>query len=196
MNKNLFRAGAAVGAVLFALLMGAGQVAAQPAPPREGVFGDSYVEIIPFGETPEAAFTELQDGEEIERHIADFEGQLLVVNFWATWCKPCIEEMPELNALQTEHGGDDLQVLTVSNDRGGAEEVLPFYEDYGLEDLGVYLDPKGELARDFQVRGLPTTFIVDRQGQVVGRIEGIVPWNAPEAHKLLDFYLEGRHREE
>lgn len=191
MKKNLFRAGA----LLACMVTGATLAAAQPAPPREGVFADSYVEIIPFGETPEASFTEVQDGEKVKRQIGDFEGQLLVINFWATWCAPCVEEMPDLDALQAERGGDDLQVLTVSNDRGGAEQVRPFYEQHGLDNLGIYLDPKGELARDFQVRGLPTTFIVDRQGQLVGRIEGIVPWNAPEARKLLDFYLEGRHRE-
>lgn len=192
MNKNLFRASA----VLASFLLAAGMAAAQPAPPREGVFADSYVEIIPFGETPEAGFTVYEEGKEIKRHIGDFEGQLLVVNFWATWCAPCIEELPDLEALQVERGGEDLQVLTVSNDRGGAAQVLPFFEQHGLENLGVYLDPKGELAREFQVRGLPTTFIVDPQGHVVGRIEGIAPWNGPEAHALIDFYLEGRHREE
>ena len=136
------------------------------------------------------ATTAVLDGEQQEVTLADYEGQVLLVNFWATWCAPCVEEMPALDALQAELGGEDFQVLVVSNDRNGLEMVEPFYEEQGLENLGIWLDPRGHLMRAFETRGLPTSFVIDRDGQVVARAEGAAPWDSEEAVTLLRWYLE------
>jgi thiol-disulfide isomerase/thioredoxin len=82
------------------------------------------------------------------RHLADFRGQVLLVNFWATWCAPCIREMPDLEALHRALGGRDFSVLAVSQDRGGAEVAEPFVrERLGLPRLPIFYDPTSALGR-------------------------------------------------
>ncbi len=126
---------------------------------------------------PEAGFTDA--GGEV-RHLSDFAGKGLVVNLWATWCVPCVAEMPALQALAGTLAGDGILVLPLSSDRGGAEVVKKFYAGHGITSLPVWLDPKGDLARAWGARGLPTTLIIDRQGRERGRLEGAIDWTAPE----------------
>ena len=110
----------------------------------------------------------MTDGDGKPVTLQDFAGQVVLLNFWATWCAPCVREMPSLDRLQAKLGGEGLAVVTVSRDRGGANVVMPFYERLELTNLGVYLDPKGAFSRAFKVRGLPTTILIDREGRVVG----------------------------
>ncbi|NKC33944.1 TlpA family protein disulfide reductase [Roseomonas sp. BU-1] len=110
-----------------------------------------------------------------------FRGQGLVVNFWATWCPPCVAEMPALDRLQAQVAKDGIAVLALSNDRGGRAQVAPFYERTGLRHLGIWLDPRGATGRGLQVRVLPTTLVIDRHGQEVARLMGEAAWDAPAA---------------
>ncbi len=114
------------------------------------------------------------------RSIADFRRWGLVVNLWATWCPPCVEEMPALDRLAGLIQGGGIEVLALSQDRGGAPVVRSFYDRYGLRNLGVWLDPRGGAARAWGVRGLPTTLIVDREGLEAARVEGVATWDSPE----------------
>jgi peroxiredoxin len=99
--------------------------------------------------------------------------------------------MPTLDALQAEFGGRGLQVLAVSEDRGGAATVEPFLRDkLSLDALDIYLDPKGALAQAFALRGLPTTYVIDARGRVVGHLEGPADWAGPAARALVTHYLE------
>ncbi len=124
---------------------------------------------------PEFSFT---DAEGRERRVADFPGQALVVNFWATWCPPCVAEMPALDRLHAMLRGDGIEVLALSSDRGGRGAVEPFYQRNSLKNLGVWLDPRGAAGRAFAVRGLPTTVMIDRSGAEVARAEGAAEWDA------------------
>ena len=122
---------------------------------------------------PAVAFDDV-DG--VAHRLADFAGKGLVVNLWATWCVPCVAEMPALQDLARKIAAQAILVLPLSSDRGGAAVVRKFYAAHGIDALPIWLDPKGEAARSFGARGLPTTLIIDRQGREVGRLEGAVDW--------------------
>ena len=117
-----------------------------------------------------------QDGDGMPRTLGDYAGRGLVVNLWATWCVPCVVEMPELQALARKVAGDGILVLPLSSDRGGAEVVRRFYAANRIDALPVLLDPRGEAARAWGSRGLPTTLVIDRQGRERGRVEGAIDW--------------------
>jgi thiol-disulfide isomerase/thioredoxin len=133
---------------------------------------------------PDASFT-AHSGETVT--LAAFRGRVVLVNFWATWCAPCVQEMPSLARLQAQRG--DLAVVAVSEDRRGAELVDPFLAKLGLADLGVYLDPKNDLGHAFGIEGLPTSFLIDRDGRIVATLEGAAEWDSAEMLKRLGPYL-------
>jgi len=112
--------------------------------------------------------------------LADFAGRGLVINLWATWCPPCVAEMPALDKLAATLERDNVQVLPLSSDRGGREVVQAFYERTAVRTLQVWLDPRGAASRALGARGLPTTIIVDRAGRERARLEGDAAWDAPE----------------
>ncbi|NOG70744.1 TlpA family protein disulfide reductase [Roseicella sp. DB1501] len=126
---------------------------------------------------PEFGFT---DANGAERDVSAFAGQGLLVNLWATWCGPCVEEMPALDRAQAVLGAEGIRVLALSSDRGGKAAVEPFFRDKGIRRLELWLDPKGAAQRALGVRGLPTTVVVDRQGRERARLEGAAAWDQPE----------------
>ncbi len=124
---------------------------------------------------PEFGFT---DAEGAAQPLARFAGRALVVNFWATWCAPCVAEMPALDRLQQAVAEDGITVLALSSDRGGAAQVRPFYERTAIRHLGLWLDPRGAAARAFGVRAVPTTVVTDRRHREVARLAGPAEWDA------------------
>ncbi len=118
----------------------------------------------------------LIDADGAAHGIEGFAGKGLVINLWATWCVPCVAELPALAALAGRVREAGILVLPASSDRGGAPVVEKYYRNHGLEGLPVWLDPKGAAARAWGARGLPTTLIVDRQGRERGRVEGGLDW--------------------
>ena len=179
-------------AALFALILAGVQAGAQTpaaagqAPPLLGAFGDNFTLFDPPVPAPPETFAAL-DGAPVR--LADFKGRVVLLNFWATWCAPCILEMPSLDRLQAALGDRGLAVLAVSIDRGGAKVIRPFAKRLGLEHLGLYHDDKGALFRAFGVTGLPTTFLIDPRGQIVGAYPGPAEWDGPEARALIEHYL-------
>ena len=118
------------------------------------------------------------------------EGRPIVLNFWATWCAPCREEMPSLAALQ-EAMGEEAAVVLVATGRNDPEAALEFLAETGASDLRDVRDPKGSLGRGVGVVGLPTTLVLDPQGREVARLQGIAEWHSEEAQALLRALAEG-----
>lgn len=121
--------------------------------------------------------------------LADFKDRVILLNLWATWCGPCVKEMPSLDRLQAQLGGDAFQVVALSLDRGGRTAVEPFYKKTGVEHLTVFLDPGSESMKALSLRGLPTTILVDPEGRELGRVEGAVEWDSPEVVAFLRQFL-------
>lgn len=166
-------------------LAGRAQQQRAEAPPLDGPMSSFTLER-PAADAPAVAFAALDGG---ETDFDAFEGEVLLVNFWATWCGPCIEEMPALDALAADLADRPFRVLAISIDRGGAAQVAPFLTEHGIDDLDVYLDPLGTVPRAFEAVGLPTTVLIDAEGRWVGSYQGAAPWDGPEAKALIGHYL-------
>lgn len=144
------------------------------------------VAISPPQPAPAISFADAEGG---SFGLGDFAGKMVLVNLWATWCAPCVKEMPALERLQARLG-DRLTVIAISQDRGGAKAVDPFVAKLGLKAVKVYLDPKSGVGRAFKVEGLPTSFLIDREGRMVGRVDGEAAWDSPKMLKALEPFLD------
>ena len=125
--------------------------------------------------------------------IEDFSHNLLVVNFWATWCTPCTAEMPTLERLWHEYRARGLVVLGVSVDRGGPRALLEPYITLHELTFPILLDPDLKTAGAWRVTSLPATFIVKPGGEVVGMASGAREWNSAEMRALLETLLRAAH---
>jgi thiol-disulfide isomerase/thioredoxin len=130
---------------------------------------------------PTASFT-APDGKSVT--LAAFKGKPVLLNLWATWCAPCIKEMPTLDALAAKEGGA-VTVLTVSQDLEGKAKVAPFFKAHGFAHLQPYLDPKLALSTALQAN-LPTTILYDSTGHEMWRVMGGYDWSTPEAIGKVD----------
>ena len=119
-----------------------------------------------------------------------YKGKVLLVNFWATWCAPCIHEMPTLDRLQGALGGAKFAVLTVSLDRKGMEKVAPFWKEQKYKHLPILLDSRWKTARKLGVSSLPATFLLDHTGKIVGYLIGPAVWDSAQAKAFLRYYID------
>ncbi len=115
--------------------------------------------------------------------VADFQGKPVLVNLWATWCAPCVAEMPTLDALAAREQG--IEVLAVSQDLNGQEKVDAFFAARKFEMLEPYLDPELTLMTQLRISTLPTTILYDAEGREVWRMTGMEDWNGPRAAALI-----------
>lgn len=191
MMPTAIRPAAAVlaGALLYAGAPGPANAAELTPDQRAGIAelrGEGMAKLV-LHETPkpamEGSFLAPGGG---EMTLTAFEGQVVVVNFWATWCPPCRAEMPSLDRLSQTLGGEDLSVVAMSTDFGGFSKPQAFFEEIGVESLDVYLDGKRALAREAAVVGLPVTLLLDREGREVGRLIGDAEWDGPEALAVIE----------
>ena len=119
------------------------------------------------------------DGMGRKKLLSDFKGTPLLVNFWNTYCPPCVIEMPSLARLQKHYGLDHLRVLPVNRNET-AMHVASFYQKHELYELKIYTDRFGKLAKANNIGALPTTVFVDGDGREIGRLKGMVEWDTPE----------------
>lgn len=110
--------------------------------------------------------------------LSDFKGKPLIVNLWATWCAPCVHEMPGLSAIQEQFAQQGLQVLAISQDFNGLELVRSFYQKQGITNLPIYLDPKLEILSQINAKGIPATLFIDKNGKRVAQISGAIDWHS------------------
>ena len=121
-------------------------------------------------------------------NLSDFKGNVVVMNFFATWCGPCRQEMPSLEQVFQAYKHKDFVVLGVAGDVQGQEVVAPFVKEYGMT-FPVVLDPQNVVSKQYRVRGIPTVYLVDRQGQIAGTYVGGADWNSEEARSVIDQLL-------
>ena len=131
---------------------------------------------------PEAV---LLDAAEAEHSLAEYRGKWVVLNFWATWCAPCREEMPSLDALQAQMGGKDFQVVAIATGHNPPPAIHKFLDEAGVKNLPVLLDPRQALAREMGVMGMPVTVLIDRQGNEIARLMGGADWASETALALV-----------
>ena len=163
-----------------------GILASLADPPISGSVADFTV-AAPARPAPAVSFSD-EAGRALD--LNDFAGKLILLNLWATWCGPCLEELPSLDRLQASLGDDRFQVLAVSVDRKGLAAVKPFFDKLAIRHLGLYLDGTGTSLAGFEVQGLPTTILIGPDGTILGMIRKPAAWDSPEALALIGFYRE------
>ena len=171
--------------LLLIILVGGGSAAEDnPGVPERARLGE-FIPASPLLPAPAISFVDLA-GNTVS--LSEFTGKIVLVNLWATWCAPCVREMPSLERVQSRLG-DKIAVVAISEDHGGSKIVEPFIDKLELKSVKIYLDPKSTVERAFKVQGLPTSFLIDREGRVLGRVEGAAEWDAPKLLRVLKSFL-------
>lgn len=115
--------------------------------------------------------------------------KVTVINFWATWCAPCREEMPSLNELTKSIGAENFSILVIATGRNSDKSINNFFLKHELFNLDSYKDPKGKVASALGILGLPTTIIVDQHSNELARLTGGTNWNSQPAIELIKHLL-------
>jgi len=110
-------------------------------------------------------------------NIKEFNGNLLLLNFWAIWCEPCKEEMPSLDRLQVNKNLSNLKIFAINISQENKKKVDSFFEDLNIENLDPYFDAPTTLAKTFSLRGVPTSILIDKDGKEFARIMGSIDFN-------------------
>ncbi|MEE2691430.1 MAG: TlpA disulfide reductase family protein [Pseudomonadota bacterium] len=151
-----------------------------------GEMADFAYAVPPRG-TPLAPFE--HDGAELT--LETFRGKAILVNFWATWCAPCLKELPSLDALQQALGGGDFEVVAIAADPRGPDAAKAFLDKLEIGHLKLYADPRLRLASSIGGGSvLPVSVLYDRDGQEVGRLVGEADWQSPEARRLVESVIK------
>lgn len=138
----------------------------------------------PVGAGSEAPDFTLQDLNGKQVSLKDYRGKVVFLNFWATWCKPCGEEMPSMQALYSTLQGKPFEILAVSVDKDGRDAVAEFAKSYGIT-FPILLDGKGKTKELFKTTGVPETFIIDQNGIVAEKVWGPRDWSSPDSVAVI-----------
>ena len=170
--------------VLLAPLPAAAQTG---APPLAG--GMAKFELkAPPAPAPALSF---KDKDDVDASLAAFKGKVVLVNFWATWCIPCIKEMPSLDRLARKLGNERFAVVALSLDGPSRPKVEPFIRSRNLEQLRVFFDTQKKSYAALDIIVLPTTVLIDAEGREIGRLQGDAEWDSPEAEALVRYVMGG-----
>jgi thiol-disulfide isomerase/thioredoxin len=162
----------------------AGQDATSPAASTDLAKGQvkNFVYAEQRQLTPTLIFA---DATGAERSLKQWKGKTVLLNLWATWCAPCRKEMPGLSRLQSELGGENFEVVALSVDRKGLAASQKFLSSIDAKQLALYVDESAKTLEKLKVIGLPTTLLIDKQGNEVGRLTGPAEWDTHEAMALI-----------
>ena len=138
---------------------------------------------------PNFTAVDIQNGDSVSLH-ASTEGQVTLVNIWATWCIPCRAEMPAMEKLYKELGPKGLRIIAISIDEGSTEDVRRFVKEYGLT-FDVLQDRSGDIQRVFQTTGVPESFLLDKKGIIVKKVIGEHPWSSKDNQLVVASLLGG-----
>ncbi len=172
--------GAALIGVVLALLM-TGHAAADR-------FSDAGVERPQTRlQAPPFSLELLSDGSQAS--LADYQGKVILLNFWATWCAPCREEMPAMQTLWERYRSEGFEILAVAADRRGRKNVAPFITEHGFK-YPILLDADGTVRNRYEVVGLPMSYLIGRDGKISGRVVGVIDWTSRDAIHLIETMLQ------
>lgn len=143
--------------------------------------------ILPMANIPPPVDFELRDTQDRQVRLSDLLGKVVLLNFWTTWCPSCRDEMPALENLHRYFKGRDFTILAVDIQES-AEQVNLFFNDFHLSFPSV-LDSDGSVSRSFGIRSIPTTFILDKNGAMIGKAIGSRLWDSHAIRNLLDYYV-------
>ena len=129
-----------------------------------------------------------KDSNDYDVNLDDFKGKLLILNFWATWCAPCREEMPSLDDLQSNSNFDNLKIFPINIGQENFSKSDSFFKELGIQNLEIYFDAPITLAKKFSLRGVPTTILFNKKGEEFGRIMGSIDFNNLEFINWLKQY--------
>lgn len=121
--------------------------------------------------------------------LSALKGKVVLLNFWATWCPPCREEIPSMMKLNTYMAGKPFQMVCVSVDEGGKGAVESYFKNSGYS-LPAYFDATGQAARTYGITGVPETFVIDKQGVIQKKVIGGLDWNSPEVIAVLESLMK------
>lgn len=181
--------------LLVMLTMTVGATAGASVPPVFRSNSSQFIFVKPVDAAPNTAIR-APDGTITD--LGHFRGKIVVLNFWATWCLPCAYEMPSLDRLAAGADQNRLAVIAVSINRDGAAAVVPFMESHHLTHLAIGLDPEqhlGSLSTDhvgagaLPLWGLPISYIISKEGRVIGYVTGAASWDSPQARSFLDYFM-------
>jgi thiol-disulfide isomerase/thioredoxin len=131
----------------------------------------------------------LADADDNPVSLSQFKGKIVLLNVWATWCGPCLMEMPLLDHLQETMGGNDFVVVPVAIDRGGAHKALPYLARMNVPSLTPYFDQSNSIGRMLSATRVPVTLIIGRDGNEIGRFVGTADWDSVEARNLIKYFI-------
>ena len=123
-----------------------------------------------------------------ELYLNDYKGNLVLLNFWATWCAPCKEEMPSLDQLQSQKNLNNLKIFPINVGQDNLEKASKFFEDLGIDNLKIYFDSPITLAKKFGLRGVPTTILINKDGYEFARIVGSIDFKEKNFVEWLASY--------
>ena len=132
---------------------------------------------------PELSFEDISAGK--TRSMKDYAGRVVLLNLWATWCAPCLREMPALDRLRAELAGSDFEVVALNIDKGGTEKPRKFLADAGIKSLALVHDKEGKTFAALKIVGMPTTLLIGRDGREIGRLVGPAEWDSDDAKALI-----------
>lgn len=141
-------------------------------------------------DAPKQPLNVFYDGAGAEKRLSDFRGKVVLVNLWATWCAPCITEMPTLAALADAYKGRAFELVAISVDRNDMKaRAVGDLEKLAGDRLAFYHDPGSAIAFEVKAQGMPTSILYDRNGQEIARLAGEADWSSAEARALIDAAL-------
>ena len=120
--------------------------------------------------------------------LSDYKGNLVILNFWATWCAPCKEEMPSLDNLKLNPNLNNLEIFPINVGRDNIKKSKSFFKDLNIKNLDIYFDNPETLAKDFALRGVPTTILFNKNGEEFARIIGTIDFNDKEFLNWISSY--------